>query len=242
MTAIQHLQAAQAAQLVNEDGEPVALKLSPPLSGSAIDALQTRVGLPLPEELRTLLAYSSGVEGCLDQIDFTGESLCFEQVEVFPNGIPIAADGYGNFWVLDITPETTAAAPVYFACHDAPVILYQSADLAGFLSEVFKMNMPPHQSLVNDVHDDRLFQVWRNNPQVIEHHAAAASTDTALKSFAARLSDRFQLIDLRNAAPGMGFSWGRYGPQTEVRRQGHQRLFAYAPPQRTGFLAKLLGR
>ena len=36
----------------------------------------------------------------------------------------------------------------------------------------------------------------------------------------------------RDAAPGDGFSWGRFGPRTEVRRHGHTRLFAMAPPEK----------
>jgi hypothetical protein len=28
----------------------------------------------------------------------------------------------------------------------------------------------------------------------------------------------------------MGFSWGRYGPRTELRRHGHELLFAYRRP------------
>ena len=40
----------------------------------------------------------------------------------------------------------------------------------------------------------------------------------------------------------MGFSWGRHGPRTEIRRNGHERLFAYArPPKKPpGRLRRLL--
>jgi len=37
------------------------------------------------------------------------------------------------------------------------------------------------------------------------------SSDRELKSFAETLDGSFQLIDLRNAKTGDGFSWGRYG-------------------------------
>src|SRR5512134_3429707 len=126
MRAIDHIREAQQANLVDEDGERVVIELAPPLTSVDIDELQKRVGQPLPEELRTLLAFCAGLDGCLDGIDFTGRAMSFEQAEIFPNGLPIAADGFGNFWVLDITPSSTDVAPVFFACHDAPVILYQS--------------------------------------------------------------------------------------------------------------------
>src|SRR5260221_2324043 len=172
MTAIEHIKAAQQDKLVDEDGEPVALELSLALRSDQIDSLQKQVGQPLPEELRTVLSFCSGIDGCLDGIDFTGASMAFEHRELFPNGLPIARDGLGNFWVLDLTPQTTKSAPVFFDCHDAPVVLYQSADVASFVSEVFRMSTPPHKSLVDDVHEDRLFDVWRQNPGVIDQPTA----------------------------------------------------------------------
>src|SRR6266404_512762 len=239
MTAIEHIKTAQQAKLVDEDGEPVALELSPALRSDQIDSFQNQAGQPLPEELRAVLSFCSGIGGCLDGIDFTGANMAFEHKEVFPNGLPIARYGFGNFWVLDLTPQTTKAAPVFFACHDPPVILYQSADVASFLSEVFRMSTPPHKSLVDDVHEDRLFDVWRKNPGVIDQPTAAASSDVALRSFASELPEHFQIVDLRSVGPGMGFSWGRYGPRTELRRQGYERIFGYAKPPRTGLFAKL---
>jgi hypothetical protein len=242
MTAIEHIKAAQQAKLVDEDGEDVILTATPPQTPEQIDSLQQRVGQPLPEELRTVLGFCSGIDGSLDGIDFTGASMSFEHEEIFPNGLPIAADGFGNFWVLDITPQTTQVAPVFFACHDAPVILYQSPDIATFLAEVIRISTPPQKSLIDDVHEDRLFEVWKENPGVISQPEAAVSSDAALRAFAVGLPDQFQIVDLRNVDPGMGFSWGRYGPRAEIRRHGYERIFGYAKPPRTGLLAKLFGK
>jgi len=127
-------------------------------------------------------------------MDFTGRSLSFEDQGVFPSGLPIAPDEFGNFWVLDLTRDTTEAAPVFFACHDPPVVLYQSPDLAQFLRESFRLYVPPQASLVDDVHEDRLFRVWRENPGTIEHADALADEDD-LRAFAAELDDRFAFVD-----------------------------------------------
>jgi cell wall assembly regulator SMI1 len=242
MNAIEEIKTAQQAKLIDEDGESVSLQLAKPLTSEQIDSFQAKIGLPLPRELQELLAFCSGIDGCLDVIDFTGENAGFEMEEIFPKGLSIATDGFGNAWVLDITPETGNVAPVFFACHDAPVILYQSPDLASFLAEVFRMNTPPHKSLVDDVHEDRLFDVWRKNPGVIPQMEAAASSDPVLKAFGSSLPEHFQVIDLRKAQQGMGFSWGRYGPRTEIRRHGYEKIFAYAKPPKTGLFAKLFGR
>lgn len=242
MTAIEQIRNAQQAKLVDKDGKPVRLELAPALEAHQIESLERDVGQPLPEELRSILSICSGIDGCLDGIDFTGRDMAFAKKEVFPHGIPIARDGFGNFWVLDLTPQTTASAPVFFACHDAPVILYQSNDIATFLAEVFRMNKPPYQSLVEEVQGDSLYNVWRRNPGVVEQSTAAASPDSELRTFALALPGHFQIVDLREATPGMGFSWGRYGPRTEVRRHGYERIFGYGAPPKTGLFTKLFSR
>jgi hypothetical protein len=102
------------------------------------------------------------------------------------------------------------------------------------------MLVPPHASAVDDVHEDRLFNVWRDNPGTLDRPAALAG-DERLSAFAEKLDDRFTFVDLRSPPVGMGFSWGRYGPRTDVRRDGNERLFAYAPPERRpGLLRRLL--
>ena len=97
------------------------LEVLPAPEPDQIQMVQKKVGLPLPNELREMLSFCSGIDGFLGGIDFTGVG-GYEQKEVFPNGLPFAADGDGNYWVLDVTPDTADGAPVFFACHDAPVM------------------------------------------------------------------------------------------------------------------------
>ena len=241
MDPLEAIRDAQAARLVDEDGAEVELQLAPALATTEIDELAAEVGVPLSGELRTLLGSTAGIDGGpLETIDFTGRSLSVGAPETFPCGLPIAGDGFGNFWIVDLAPDETETAPVFFLCHDPPVILYQSPDVGDFLHEAFRMLVPPHASAVDDVHEDRLFNVWRANPGTIDHSAALAG-DEQLRTFAAELDDRFTFVDLRSSPVGMGFSWGRYGPRTELRRHGHERLFAYAPAEkRPGFLRRLV--
>ena len=241
MDAIEEIRSAQATALVDEDGDEVSFELAPPVSEADLDRIATEVGVPLPRDLRGLLAHTAGIDGGpLEQIDFTGEDLAFEAQDLFPSGLPIAHDGFGNFWVLDLTPADAETAPVFFTCHDPPVVLYQSPDIGHFLHEAFRMLVPPHASLVDDVHEDRLFKVWRENPGTLGH-GAALERDEELRAFAAELDERFIFVDLRSPQIGMGFSWGRFGPRTEVRRHGYERLFAYAQPEKPGLLRRVFG-
>ena len=231
MTPLEIIRRAQADTLIDEDGNVVTLELLPGLSDPELQDFAGRVPCRVPPEITELLGACSGFYGTLEQIDFTGRDLGIAFEEVFPYGLPIAADGYGNFWVVDLLPTTTTWGPIYFACHDAPVILYQADSLEQFLGELFRMFEPPHQSLIDDVHEDRLAQVWRTNPGVLSYEQCLQSEDPVLSAFAHELDESFQMIDLRRARPGDGFSWGRYGSKTLNKRFGTHPVFAYHKPK-----------
>src|SRR5438105_1623967 len=84
---------------------------------------------------------------------------------------------------------------------------------------------------------DRLFDVWSKNPGVIPYADALKSGDAAVRAFADELDPGFEIVDLRSVPPGMGFSWGRYGMRTQLRRFGEERIFAYAREEKRGFLS-----
>ena len=213
MTPLEIIHRAQAGTLIDEDGNAVTLELSPALSDSELQDFVNRLPCRIPPEIAELLGACRGFYGTVEQVDFTGRDLMFEFEQVFPDGLPIAADGYGNFWVVDLHPDTTRWGPIYFACHDAPVILYQADSLEQFLSELFRMFEPPHQSLIDDVHEDRLAHVWRTNPGVLSYEQCLESEDPILSAFARELDHSFQIIDLRLAKPGDELFLGPLRPQ-----------------------------
>jgi hypothetical protein len=130
----------------------------------------------------------------------------FEFEAAFSYGLPIAADGYGNLWVVDLHQDTVRWGPIYLACHNAPIFLYQADSLEHFLDELFRLFEPPHQRLIDDVHGDRLAHVWQTNPGVLSYEQCLQSEDPVLTDFASELDESFQIIDLRRAKPGDGFS------------------------------------
>jgi SMI1 / KNR4 family (SUKH-1) len=118
----------EAIRLAEGDG----LALAWPLSVAEIARLQEEVGASLPRKLVAVLGQTGGIGGTkLDGIDFTGRDMEYSHRELFPLGLPIAADGTGSFWVVDLTAQETQAA-VFFACHDPPIVLCQSPDLGHF--------------------------------------------------------------------------------------------------------------
>jgi hypothetical protein len=195
----------------------------PALSEAEIVELERELGVPLPQELRAVPADAARDAGV--ELDFTGRTMDVEVAELAPAGIPFAGDGAGNFWLLDLRPQDTETAAVFFLCHDPPVFVYESPTLGDFL----RTHVPAGD--------------W-SPPDFVEvgeiDHATAAAGDEQLRAFAAELTDAFTFLDLRAPERGSGFSWGRFGPRTELRRFGFERLFAYAPPEeRPGVLGRL---
>lgn len=222
---------AEGTELSYEpDGPAERLELLPPLSRGAIDELEARIPCPLPDPIRELLLHTRGfANGPLESLRFAG-LWTFEFPEVFPCPIDIAHDGFGNYWVVDLTPTSTTWGPIYFVCHDPPVLVLQSPNLSHFLLEVLKLGGPERsRSLVDAVHEDHASRIWRENPDLMDRDECVASDDPALRSFAEGLPPGATVRDLRDAEVGDGFSWGRYGPRTQVRRAGDQPVFACEP-------------
>ncbi|GDX82323.1 hypothetical protein LBMAG42_41340 [Deltaproteobacteria bacterium] len=245
MPLIDVVRNATRLDLTTEDGDPAPWALTPGLSGVELRSFEASLPCKLPDELRDLLSCCRGfVGGALDMVDFTGRDIDFEFSPAFPYGLPIASDGFGNFWLVDLQPESRTWGPIYFVCHDPAVVLVQSAGLESFLTELVKVNTPPYTSLIHDVREDAIFDVWTTNPGALDYEAAFAGADADIRAFALELGPSFQVVDLRNAPVGFGFSWGRYGPDSIVKRHGEIPIFAYQRRDSwwRGLRRRLLGR
>lgn len=239
MSPLEIIRDAQRRTLVDEDGEPVELQPYPGLSDEQLTTLESRIPCHLPDHIRELLRYCRGFDGsAAEWVDFTGADPGIAIPDVFPHGLTLAGDGYGNFWVADLTRDSKDFAPIYFTCHDAPVVLYQSPTLPHFLTELFKIWTPPHESIVDDVHEDRLFKVWRKNPFALSQACCLESGDSVLEEFARQLDESYHFFDLRRPQLGAGFPWGRY--RLPVIRFGELPVFACK--RRWSWVRRLLGR
>ena len=170
MSVLDELERMTREPMRSDDDGHTAI-LEPGLDAATIDAVELRLGAPLPTDLRTLLGVCHGVRGLEWEVDFTG-SLSFEMDHVFPHGLPIVGDHTGNFWVVDCTATPEAEAAVFFACHDPPVMLWQCRGMATLLRELRRKFGSPDPSSLDDVHEDRLHRVWATNPGTLSRSAA----------------------------------------------------------------------
>jgi hypothetical protein len=174
------------------------------------------------------LLYCRGFNGVLESIDFSGGLAGgFGMEDIFPHALPVAHDGFGNYWIVDLTEKSTTWGPIFFACHDAPVIVFQTDSLVHFINEIIRFGNPPWESEINDVHEKHHFCIWKENPGMLSYAQCIASADEDLANFAQSLGEDFLICNLRNPRVGDGFSWGRYGPQTVLKRYDDKRIFAY---------------
>ena len=238
MTPLELVRQVEGRKLVNEDGEVEHLKLLQPLEAEELATLETRIPCPLPAEARELLMYSRGFEnGPVESVNFSG-LMDFGMEEVFPCPIPIAHDGFGNYWVVDLTSGSRAWGPILYVCHDPAVIVFQSTSLAEFIEELLKLGNPPYKSALDEVHETAAFAVWTDLSRMRGARELHNAEDAALREFAAGLDGDWLIADLRNAAVGDGYPWGRFGPRTVNRRMGEERVFAI---QRKSLWKRLIG-
>jgi hypothetical protein len=111
VTPLGIIRRAQADTPIDEDGDVVALELLPDLSHAELRDFARRVPCRVPPEITELLGACSGLEGTIDQVDFAGRIPTFEFEAAFPYGLPLAADGFGNFYVVDLHPHSTRWGP-----------------------------------------------------------------------------------------------------------------------------------
>jgi hypothetical protein len=203
-----------------------------PATPDAIADLESRCGA-LSGHVRELVQYAAGFSVDELAVRFLGEHP-FEFEGVFRCGIPIATDGAGNFWVVDVGADGSWRS-VFFVAHDPPVVLVQARDLGAFIDQVFER---PGRELTRD---EAVVRIWKDNPHAMARAEAVMSSDPAVRAFAQQLGDGFVVVDLRAGREGTGFPWGSAGPKTEVRRAGDDLLFAVEQKKR-GALARLFPR
>lgn len=234
------LQRTRGTVFINEDGLEDRFELMPPLTAQELASFEAGLPCRLPAEIRDLLEFARGFTGVLDGIDFSGLPYSFGAQEIFPSPISLAGDGYGNFWVVDLTSDSRSWGPIFYACHDAPVVVHQADDLLRFIQEAIRFGNKPWQSEIDDVHERMSRRVWRDNPGVLSLEQCLAADDPELRAFAQSLDATWQFIDLRNPQLGDGFSWGRYGAKTPVKRCGEKRIFAYQKKRNKSLGARFL--
>jgi hypothetical protein len=194
---VEFLQQTLGTVCVDQTGKQKTLRLLPPLTEQELSAFEASLPCALPEEMRELLRFASGFAGTACRLGhrFAIEGICFADIngfalpDVFPHGKELAVDGCGNSWVVDLTSESKAFAPIFFSCHDPPVVVYQTDSLLELVREMVRGSSPPWKSQIADVHDSLATRIWRENPCATSRSQCLAPGDYERKAFAESLDE-----------------------------------------------------
>ena len=198
MTPKEVIQKALKESFEDDQGNTYRLQLNPGLTETELENLSDHLfGRPLPSDARELLTFTSRFTvPQLGQIDFRGND-AFEFADLLPGGVPLAGDGCGNFWVLDVRADTGKWGPVFFASHDPPVIVVQAPHLAAFLDQVLDLGRPNRENMLRYVIEEATSRLSAKNPHALDVEDASRSPGDLLSSFAKQLADNFWVADLR---------------------------------------------
>jgi len=215
--------------------------LLPGLSEHEIAQFQEQLPRLLPDEIRQLFLYSSGfAHPLLGTVRFNGVAGGVE-FPLLPSSVSLLGDGCGNFWVADINVSNGVWGPIFFVCHDPPVIAIQARDLADFLSQILLPEETDPTEALKYVQKEAVTKIWMDDPWLTSVDEARRAQDHAVSKFAGQLPDNFRIADLRSTKVGSGFSWGKAGPDADIRRYGSELIFG-VEQRAPGFLTRMFSK
>lgn len=230
MTPRALLESALHENFPDDDGTPRRIKLIPPGRGFNERHFRDHLKGHIPPDMQDLYALCSGFQLHHDEITFT--EYHFQGYDfLFHDWLEVAADGFGNHWVLEIRPGAAQWGPVWLASHDPPVVLHIADDPTTFIQHFLDAHRAPgvHNPYACS-HRDAM-RLWDDNPAwPTAAHVRAhlrATPDRLLATLVADLTDHAEIIDLRPNR--RGFTWDRYDTNAPAGRHVHPMHFALIP-------------
>lgn len=200
-----------------------------PLSQDELRELRDR-GVHVPESICDLLLFAGGVDlGIRGEIRFFGPIGDSGHNDLFPRSIVLGNDDFGNEALVDLAQSSDTWGPVFYICHDPPVVVIQSPTLTEFISALASENWGRERSFPSQSIEQAIDDIWARDPysqpadKWLEGPMAVPRD-----SLAALLPDGL-VTDLRESVVGSGFSWGRFGHDPIELRLGDELLFGVAP-------------
>lgn len=202
-----------------------APEVLPGLSGGELVRLEARLGVRLPQGMRALIGEVGGYKPCVgsdfgDPVSFCDgpDEMWTWFPQLFPAYLILMPSGCGDYWILDIDPETGACGHVVLASHDAPSIRVHFRSLEEFVVKTLDPDFDLRQ--YDDLTERDCPDYGTPVPQ------ARLAQDPEIRAFAATLADHYHIFDLRGHDLPCGFAWCDHDPDSDNVRWKRELLFA----------------
>ena len=240
MNNIAILKKLKSSTFTDEDGETYTLDFKDGLTASEIEKLKPLFpNHTIDNELIDVLKETRGWEDYgLDDIDFSSIGQ-FGFTELCPFSVTLGHDGFGNHWVLDILNDGSLGH-VYYACHDPAVFIRYADNLNDFLSSLLEFHESPTENYLNDIHDKVVYDIWENGGQLFDKIDFEKANTSYFPFFNQLEGNDWAIADLRNAKNKTGFAWGKFGPNSEIKRHPRELIWAIKKSKK-GFFKRLFG-
>ncbi len=237
MTIKQKLESISSNQYKDEDGETYKVELFEGMTENEIEEYRNILpGKIIPSEIEELLRFSKGFEFYgLEEVRFDSYG-DFGFEEMFPYSVPLAGDGFGNFWLLDINSKGDWNS-VYYVCHDPAVVVKHSENLKDFIEHVDEFGKKASESNLDIIHEKVVMDIWGEKNGIMENN----EKDYDFKNGQIALPDNYLVADLTDKPIKTGFSWGKSGPKTKIIRPSDEPIWIVEKKVKQGFLGKLFG-
>ncbi|WP_131555141.1 SMI1/KNR4 family protein [Sphingobacterium deserti] len=240
MTNLKIINTLKTASFTDEDGENYTLDFLDPLSEAEIQEL--RESFPkkrIAAELLEIFQVTRGWDSAAFNMVYFNSIDEFGFWELSPHSITLGHDGFGNYWVLDID-NNGDLGKVFFACHDPAVFMVHSQNLNEYLRHLLDFHENPIENYVNNFQINTVPEVWQHNtnctPKTDFLHIKPQFRDF-LNEFE---GDEWIIADLTSGENGVGFAWGKFGPNQLVQRHPTDLIWVLKN-RKKGFLGRLFG-
>lgn len=233
MTPTQQLNSILSNNYENEDGDQFKIELLAGLNDSEIFELKAK--LPnnhLPNDIEELLRLCKGFYfESFDEVNFDSfGDFGFESL--FPNSIELAGDGFGNFWILDISHEGDWKS-VYYVSHDPPVVVKQADNLSQFIRQIDEYGKDQINSVIHEVHEIVVFEIWNSNNDLKLKSKKESETHYTIELY---------IADLKQKGIKTGFSWGKFNAMNTIKRPTDEPIWLIERQIKPNFLKRLFSR
>lgn len=238
MTNLEIIEELKRSTFVDEDGEDYKLEFLNGLTDQQIENLKQKFpNKHIPIELVEILKFTKGWDGYGPEMVYFDSISEFGFTQLSKYSISLGTDGFGNYWILDLS-EKGELGKVFFACHDPAVLIINSQNLNEHLNHLLEFYKNPINSPLISIDSNITLDVWKNDSNLISKSKYIKKNSEHINFINQFDGNEWTIADLRNGKNKDGFPWGKQGPNQIIQR--HQtELIWIIQNKKKGFLANL---